>query len=92
MENGIDKAEFKIAITNQVNKELVKLLKHINTHRFINMSMTDDGFKIKFTEEVILTDEQRNDIFNLFKLGGRVEKKGKDKEGKKEYFKIEAMG
>ncbi len=83
MENGIKKEKFEELIKKQIFNNLQKIINHINSHSFVKAEKDDDGIKIVFLENVLLTNQQKENILDLFYKGGIV--KSKDKE---EYLKI----
>jgi hypothetical protein len=86
MENGINKNKFDKAISDQINTNLLKIINHINTHSFVKASLDNNVFKLIFIEDIILSQNQKENILELFSKGGILKSKDKDK-----YFIINAF-
>lgn len=74
-----------------LNSNLQKIVNHINTHSFVKAELLNDEIKILFMEDVVLTNSQKENILELFKKGGLIEKKTESKDKKDDYFFVKKM-
>jgi len=87
MENGIERKKFDSAVKQVIDKEIIRVVEHINTHDFVRAEYLNGNLKLYSLKDFELSKEQSENIIGLFKKGGIV--KSKDKE--KEYFNIKPL-